>query len=121
MEANVDIAGEELIVEYVFKITSHSYPATGPSYSSGGEPGGPCEFEIEVLGARFPKQHTDVPDPELPEWLKGVIATHLMERDDINEIVQRAEYEDGSDPDWERDLRNEDREMDRGANTGDEF
>lgn len=93
MEALVEIAGEELIVEYVFKITSPGCPETGPSYASGGEPAEPAEFEIEVLGARFPNQHADVPDPELPEWLKGVLATHLMERDDVNEIVQRAVYE----------------------------
>lgn len=120
MEASVDIAGEELIVEYVFKITSHGCPATGPSYSSGGEPAEGAEFEIEVLGARFPKQHADVPDPELPGWLKDVLTTHLMERDDINEIVQRADYEgDGGDPDYERDLRAEDREFES-ANGGDE-
>lgn len=114
MEAVVEIAGQELIVEYVFKITSHGCPATGPSYASGGEPAEPAEFEIEVLGARFPKQHADVPAPELPEWLKDVLTTHLSERDDINDIVQRADYERGSeDPDWERELRDEARELDR--------
>jgi hypothetical protein len=106
MEAEIEIVGLTMIVEYVFKITSHAYPATGPSYASGGEPGGPAEFEIEVLGIAFPKQHADV-ELELPTWLKDTITTHLYDREDINEIIQRADYEDQGDPDWERDLREE--------------
>lgn len=114
MEATAEIAGHELIVEYVFKITAHWCPQTGPTYSSGGEPAEPAEFEIEVLGLRFPKQHADVPELAMPEWLKDILTTHLSERDDINDIIQRADYErDSGDPDWERDLRNEDRELDR--------
>lgn len=115
MEACVEIAGQELLVEYVFKITSHGYPATGPTFSSGGEPAGGAEFEIEVLGLRFPKQHADVPNPEMPEWLKDVLTTHLSERDDINDIVQDADGDPdyGRDPDLERDMREEDRELDR--------
>lgn len=106
MEAEVEIAGHDLIVEYVFSITAHGCPATGPSYSSGGEPAEAAEFELTVLGLRFPKQHADVPALEIPAWLKDILTTHLAERDDINEIVQRDDYERGSDdPDWERDLR----------------
>lgn len=112
MEASVDICGQELIVGYEFKITSRGYSGCGPSFSSPGEPPEPCEFEITVHGARFPKQHADMPNPELPEWLKDVLVTHLMDRDDINDIVQRADNDPyyGRDPDWGRDLRNEDRE-----------
>jgi len=114
MEADVEIAGHDLIVEYVFKITSHGYPATGPSYASGGEPAGGAEFDITVLGLRFPKQHADVPELEMPTWLKDILTTHLLDRDDINDIVQRADYErDSGDPDYERDLRDEERELDR--------
>ena len=113
MEASVDIAGQELIVEYDFTITSHGYPGSGPSFNSPGQPPEPAEFEIEVLGARFPKQHADVPDLELPRWLKDALTTHLSERDDINDIVQAADGDPdyGRDPDYERDLRNEDREL----------
>ena len=99
METNVEIAGHDLIVEYVFKITAHSAPESGPSYASGGEPAEPAEFEIEVLGLRFPKQHADIPELSMPEWLKNILITHLAERGDINEIVQRSEYEDREYPD----------------------
>lgn len=104
MEADVEIAGHELIVEYETKITSHGYPATGPSYASGGEPGGPAEFDITVLSLRFPGQHVDVPELAVPQWLDNILCTHLAERDDINEIAQRMDYESGErDPDDARD------------------
>ena len=104
MEAEVEIAGHDLIVEYEIKITSHSYPATGPSYSSGGAPGGPAEFDIAVLGIRFLKQHADVPELAMPQWLDDILCTHLAERDDVNEIAQRMDYESGErDPDDARD------------------
>ncbi len=105
MEAEVEIAGETMIVEYVFEITAHGSPQSGPSYSSGGEPAEAAEFDIEVLGIDWPNRSklSDVPVPELPTWLRDLLATHLAERDDINEIVQQADYERGSyDPDDER-------------------
>src|SRR5262245_44258895 len=112
METEVDIVGQSLIVDYEIKITAHGHPETGPTYYSGGEPAEAAEFEVTVYGAHFPKQHADVPELELPEWLKSLLQTHLMERDDINDIAQRMAYEDdGPDPDYERDLRDEDREM----------
>ena len=112
MEAEVEIAGHELIVEWDFKITSHSYPATGPSYASGGEPGGGPEFDLTVLSIRLHNQHADV-QLDMPQWLRDIICTHLAERDDIYDIVCRAEYENGGpDPDDARDAML-DREMDR--------
>ena len=96
MEADIEIAGHDLTVEYEIKITSHSYPATGPSYYSGGEPGGGPEFELTVLGLRV---HEGAPELEMPVWLRALITTHLAERDDIYDAVCQAEYEDdGPDP-----------------------
>jgi len=101
MHADIEIAGHDLVVEYEIKITSHSYPATGPSYSSGGEPGGPAEFEIMVHGLRV---DDGAPELELPAWLRAIVATHLAERDDINETAQQMDYESGGrDPDDARD------------------
>ena len=101
MQAEIEIAGHDLIVEYEIKITSHSYPATGPSYSSGGEPGGPAEFEIVVHGLRI---DDGTPELEMPVWLCALIAARLAERDDINEIAQQMDCESGEqDPDDARD------------------
>ena len=103
METTVEIAGHELIVEYDFKITAHGNPGVAPSLSYPGDPPEPAEFTIEILGLRFPKQHADVPELTVPEWLKDILSTHLAERDDINAIIQKADYERGSyDPNDER-------------------
>ncbi len=83
-----------LEVEYDFKITAHGCPESWSSY--GGDPAEPAEFDIEILGIEFPKQHADV-HLDLPEWLKDILTAHLLERDDINEIVQEADYERGGD------------------------
>lgn len=120
MKTDVEIAGHDLIVEYEIKITSHGYPATGPTYSSGGEPGAGAEFDIEILGLRFPKQHADYPELVIPTWLKDILTTHLLERDDINDIAQRMDHERGErDPDDARDERL-DREADRDQAQDDE-
>ena len=37
-----------ITMEFEVKMTSPGYPATGPSYSSGGEPAEPPEFDIET-------------------------------------------------------------------------
>ena len=95
-------------VDYDFTITASGSPETGPSYSSGGEPAEPAEFDIEVIGLRLPKQHADV-HLDIPPWLNDMLCTHLAERDDVNDLVQRADQERGYDDDQifyeaERDL-----------------
>jgi hypothetical protein len=97
MKAAVTILDTNLEVEYDFKITAHGCPERGPSYSSGGEPAEPAEFELEVLGI----ETVAGMDLELPKWLKDLLTEHLYEREDINEIVQRADSEQ-YDPDDER-------------------
>lgn len=96
MKTTIEVAGHELTVEYDFKITAHGCPESGPSYYSGGEPAEPAEFEIEVIDIRFPKQASDV-ELFMPEWLNQIINTHLSERDDINDIIQQAAYDNPED------------------------
>ena len=90
MKADVIILENNLEVEFVLKIT-----ASGCNSNGWDEPGWPAEFDIEILGIEFPKQHTDV-HLDLPEWLKGLLATHLAERDDINTVAQQIDQERGS-------------------------
>lgn len=108
--AEIDILGQQFLVEYEFKITSRGSPESGPSYYSGGEPAEAAEFEIEVFGLRWPKKDADVPEPDMPEWLRDLITTHLSERDDINDIVQDADmHDDGcGDPDEYYDRKKDD-------------
>ena len=101
MKATVTLLDSvNLEVEYDFKITAHG---CGESWSVyGGDPAEAAEFDIEILGIEFPKQHADV-HLDMPDWLRDLLTTHLLERDDINAIVQQADYERGSfDPDDER-------------------
>ena len=79
----IEIADTEIDVDYDYKITYRGQPATGPTYSSGGEPATATEFELTIVRMRFPKQAADVPDLEIPKWLDDLLATHLSERDDI--------------------------------------
>ena len=91
MKATVTILDQDFEVEYEFKITAHGYPETGPTYYSGGEPAEGPEFELEILGLRFPKQAADLPDLEIPKWLDALLVTHLSERDDVYDIICRAD------------------------------
>lgn len=96
MKATVTILETNFEVTYDFNITAGGSPETGPSYSSGGEPAEPAEFDIEIIELRLPNQNADV-TLDVPKWLEEMLATHLSERDDINEIVQRADQDRSSD------------------------
>ena len=77
--AVISLLDQEILVDYKIRITFRGSPETGPSYSSGGEPAEPAEFDIEVLGLRWPKKDADVSDPFMPEWLRDLIETHIAE------------------------------------------
>jgi hypothetical protein len=98
MKATVTILETNFDVEYDFDITASG---CGESWSAyGGDPAEPAEFDLTILSIAVPNQHADV-TLELPTWLHDLIANHLYERDDINEIVQRADQERGmDDPDY---------------------
>jgi len=93
--AAISLLDQEILVDYEIHITSRGSPETGPSYSSGGEPAAPAEFDIEVFGLRWPKKDADISDPFMPDWLRDLIATHLSERDDINALAQEAAEDEG--------------------------
>lgn len=104
MKAAVTILEQNMEVEYDFHITAHGSSGAGPSFGGPGEPPEPAEFDIEILGLSFPKQAADV-ELEVPQWLKDMLQTYLYEREDINEIVQMADRNDGgSDHDYDYDF-----------------
>jgi len=78
----MEIAGLNCIVSYDYNVTSFPTPDTGPSYSSGGEPGDPLEFDITItkLESDTPKGRVNL---ELIEWIKVALYQHLMIDDDI--------------------------------------
>ena len=91
MKATVEILGVEMDVDYEFEITHSGAPESWSSY--GGDPAEPAEFDITIHGLDFHNRHADVPKPEMPDWLRDILATHLAERNDINDIVQKADME----------------------------
>jgi hypothetical protein len=95
VKADIIICGNDLEVEWDYKITTHGNGGVLPSMNYPGDPPEPAEFDIEILGLEFPKQAADIV-LDMPTWLSDLIATHLYERDDINEIVQKADQERGS-------------------------
>ena len=103
-EAVVEIVGVEMLVDYEYDITYRGCAAHMGSLSYEGHPAEAAEFEITVHGVRFPKQAADLPILDLPEWLKDLITTHLLERDDINDVVQKSAQDPdyGYDPDYDR-------------------
>lgn len=99
MITTVTILETNFDVEWNYDITAHGNNGVAPSLSYAGDPPEPCEFDLEVIGVFDPK----APDTilELPKWLHDLIANHLYERDDINEIVQQADQEHGGDYDYD--------------------
>jgi hypothetical protein len=79
-------------VEYDFDITASGSPASWSAY--GGDPAEPAEWEVDILSLALSSKPDEM--LEIPKWLDALIADHLYERPDINEIVQRADQERGS-------------------------
>lgn len=99
MKAFVTILDNEFEVEWDFTITASGSSGCAPSLNYPGDPPDPCEFDIEIVELRFPKQDADV-HLDIPNWLNDMLTTHLLERDDINQVVQEADSERGyEDPD----------------------
>lgn len=111
MKAHIEILGQEFLVDFDFKMTSAGYPETGPSFSSPGEPAEAPEFDITVIELDFAKRHADVPQPEMPEWLKDTITTYLLEDDRTFNAMCNAAHDSDIDPDYERDIAIENREQ----------
>ncbi len=89
MRASLTIAGADFVVDYDYDITYPGRPATGPSWSSPGEPPEPMEFEVTVTALRKDVHLRKVAAPLLPmsEWLKDAIEEDLAERDDVYEAI----------------------------------
>ena len=82
LSETIELLGLDCLVHYNYIITSFPTKDTGPSYSSGGEPGDPLEFDITItkLESITPKGMVEL---ELNEWLKAALYQYLMVDDDI--------------------------------------
>jgi len=98
MEYHFELFGQELTINYEYKITNPGAPETGPSYSSGGEPAEPMEYEIQSFELFNDKDEK----LEVPKWLNDIIETHLSESDKVYEDIDEDSADCGNDYD-ERD------------------
>ena len=87
-EIIVELFGQELILEVDFNYVPYQR-ATGPTYSSGGEP--PCGPEVDVLDVRIKGQE---PNASISKWLGDMIHDGLSDgRIDICEFTAAVEDE----------------------------
>lgn len=100
MQATVTILENNFEVEYDFTITAHGSNGTAPSLTYPGDPPEPAEFDIEIIEIRVPNQAADV-QLDIPMWLKDLLTTYLLDRDDINEVVQQADRDRANDHDYD--------------------
>jgi hypothetical protein len=108
MDAYLTIAGAEYIVGYSYKITSPGAPEQGPSYSSGGQPAEPFEFEVEFVDLRKDEGGGKETFCACPEWLQAEIEAWLYEDSD-GRIYEAIESEEGEQYAEHMDRRDEQR------------
>lgn len=81
-----DILGIEVAITYKYKITAEAETATGPTYSCGGTPASPAEFETEIV-----KYETVTPRGnvllERIEWFDSLVQNFLNEDDKVADDV----------------------------------
>lgn len=89
MLTTITIADIDFTVDYDAKITAPAIAKRGPTYSSGGEPASPMEYEVSIVSLKETGQGPMAPLLALPGWLTTLIERHLEEREDIYNDVER--------------------------------
>src|SRR5580704_2960752 len=91
----------EVMAEIDFTITPGS-PATGPSYSSGGEPAEPAEIEIDRVWLCFPiaGEMGHFSHEPAPQWLVDFVTNSDAVYQKLGDSCGWGE-EGGDDPDYE--------------------
>ena len=82
----IEIAGTEYAVDYDYRVTCRAQAATGPTYSCGGQPAEPMEYEITVTGLSLdaPGNQTAL---EMPKWLKEAIEEALQDSSSVYDQI----------------------------------
>ena len=101
MKFFIEIARVDCIVNYDAKVTAREYRGHGPTYSSGGEPPSPMEFEVTINSLETAeKKGVKGMVLELPAWLRNALESIMLEDDSVYDAVSEMEWEDRhGDPD----------------------
>ncbi len=103
MDAFLTIAGADYIVGFDYKVTSPGAPEQGPTYSCGGQPAEPMEYEVTFVDLRKDDGGGKETPVECPAWLQTQIEIWLDEDPDgkiyeaIEEDASTGDYYDDRD------------------------
>ncbi len=95
MDAFLTIAGADYIVGFDYKVTSPGAPEQGPTYSCGGQPAEPMEYEVTFVDLRKDDGGGKETPVECPAWLQTQIEIWLDE--DPDGKIYEAIEEDAAD------------------------
>ena len=95
MKYTIELLGREFEVDFDAKVTCAGAPETGPTYSCGGQPAEPMEYEVSDIELFDADKKL-----ELPAWLHDLIETELMESDRVYEAVNEAHLSRDDDDYW---------------------
>jgi len=107
MNHDVEIAGQLVTVEYSYNVTAAAYPGRQADLNQPGEQPEAMEFEVTIDGLTLAGENKAL---EIPDWLREILTDDLLQSDAVYEAI-REDYESGRDPDYEREMRDERREM----------
>lgn len=101
MNFPVEIANVEYVVHYTYRVTAEAQRATGPTYSCGGTPAEPMEYEVTVTDLfTSPRKGEQPKSLKLPAWLRTDLEAYAQESDDVYlAIIEDHEYRKHPDPD----------------------
>jgi hypothetical protein len=99
MDIPINFMGEDFIAVVDYDVTFWGAPESGPTYSSGGEPAEPPEWEINSIVLRWDREARDGGlGPEFEAT--GELFDHLSNLDKINDAICEAIMSDGP-PDFD--------------------
>lgn len=79
------IAGRDIYATYTTRVTLRRVAEQGPSYSSGGEPACPGEFEVEMDDLFI--DDGDGTKVDCPEWLRDIIEQEMQDDQGVYETA----------------------------------
>ncbi len=95
----LSILDADFVAEIEYRITSRGAPETGPTYSCGGQPAEPPEWDIEDVQLReYHPRPLLAANPllDVPKWLFELISEHDKVSEAIYEAIwkdERADYD----------------------------
>lgn len=89
LSIDIEILGEEMSVDFDYRITYEGDNGSGPDSYYGPEPPSPMEYEITDVWLNKQDYRTqEWNEVDIPEWLKDIIIMYLIDSQNVYDMIR---------------------------------